>query len=88
MDKREEITNYALCFAEAITEVLREEDSANYIEIKNDNATDVMTGLVLGTGIAFSRLTDAKCNHLEFTHLANRLVVQFLMKYGELTKDE
>lgn len=85
MDKEKEIQNYALCFASAIENVVRDEDNENYIEVDDENATEVMTGLILGAGFAFNRLTDSNSNYLEFTHIANQLVVQYLMKHGEVS---
>lgn len=85
MDKEKEIENYALCFASAIENVVGDEDNENYIEVDNENVTEVMTGLILGAGFAFNRLTGSDSNYLEFTHIANQLVVQYLMKYGEVS---
>lgn len=47
-----------------------------------------MTGLILGAGFAFNRLTGSKCNYLEFTHVANQLVVQYLMKHGDVATEK
>lgn len=88
MNKEKEIHNYAFCFASAIENVVRDEDNENYIEIDDKNATEVMTGLILGTGFAFNRLTGSNSNYLEFTHIANQLVVQYLMKHGEISNKE
>lgn len=85
MDKEKEIQNYALCFASAIENVVGDEDNENYIEVDNENVTEIMTGLILGAGFAFNRLTGSDSNYLEFTHIANQLVVQYLMKYGEVS---
>lgn len=85
MDKEKEIQNYALCFASAIENVVGDEDNENYIEVDNENVTEVMTGLILGAGFVFNRLTGSDSNYLEFTHIANQLVVQYLMKYGEVS---
>lgn len=88
MDKEKEIQNYALCFASAIENVVRDEDNENYIEVDDENATEVITGLILGAGFVFNRLTGSNSNYLEFTHIANQLVVQYLMKYGEVSDKE
>jgi len=84
MDKEKEIQNYALCFASAIENVVRDKDNENYIKVDDENATEVMIGLILGAGFAFDRLTGSNNNYLEFTHIANQLVVQYLMKYGKV----
>ena len=55
MSKEKEIQNYALCFASAIEDVVRDEDNENYIEVNKENATEVMTGLILGAGFALNR---------------------------------
>ena len=88
MSKEKEIQNYALCFASAIEDVVRDEDNENYIEVNNENATEIMTGLILGAGFAFNRLTGSKCDYLEFTHVANQLVVQYLMKHGNVATEK
>ena len=62
MSKEKEIQNYALCFALAIEDVVRDEDNENYIEVNDENATEVMTGLILGAGFAFNGLTGSKFN--------------------------
>lgn len=84
MDKEKEIQNYALCFASAIENIVRDKDNENYIEVDDENATEVMIGLILGVGFAFNRLTGNYSNYLEFTHIANQLVVQYLMEYGKV----
>lgn len=88
MNKEKEIQNYALCFASAIEDVVRDEDNQNYIEVNDKNVTEVMTGLILGAGFAFNRMTGSECNYLEFTHVANQLVVQYLMKHGSVETEE
>ena len=88
MDKEKEMQNYALCFASAIEDVVRNDENENYIEVSDKNATEVMTGLILGAGFAFNRLTGSKCNYLEFTHVANQLVVQYLMKHGDVATEK
>jgi hypothetical protein len=84
MDKQKEIQNYILRFASAIEDVVVNKENENYIEIDDKNATEVMTGLILGAGFAFNRLTGNECNYLEFTHIANQLVVQYLMRHGDV----
>lgn len=84
MDKQKEIQNYLLRFASAIEDVVVNKENENYIEIDDKNATEVITGLILGAGFAFNRLTGSECNYLEFTHIANQLVVQYLMQHGDV----
>lgn len=84
MNKEKEIQYYALCFILAIEDMVSNNDNENYIEVNNENATEVMTGLILGAALVFNKLTRGKVDYLEFTHVANRLVVQYLMKYGGL----
>lgn len=88
MSKEQEIRNYALCFASAIEDVVRNDENENYIKVSDKNATEVMTGLILGAGFAFNRLTGSKCNYLEFTHVANQLVVQYLMEHGDVATEK
>lgn len=88
MSDKNRIQNHALCFAQAIEDVVKNDENDNYIEINNENATEVITGLILGAGFAFNRLTGSNCNYLEFTHVANQLVVQYLMKNGDISDEK
>ncbi|WP_455670482.1 hypothetical protein [Phocaeicola faecalis] len=87
MNKEKRIQTYALYFAQAIEDVVRDEDNEYHIEVDNNNVTDIMTGLIIGTGLAFNRMTGREDNMLEFTHTANRLIVQYLMDAGTLSKE-
>lgn len=86
MDNKKSIQEYALYFACAIEEVIKNEDNVVHIKVDEDNITDVATGIVFGAAIAFNRLTGREDTYLEFTHMANMLVVQYLMQYGSISK--
>lgn len=88
MSEEQEIRNYALCFASAIEDAVRNDENENNLEVSDKNATEVMTGAILGTWFAFNRLTGNKYSYMEFTHAANQLVVQYLMKLGDVVPEK
>lgn len=76
MKKIEELS---LKFSEAIDNVLTNEDSEYYIDIQKEDGTDIMTSLILASALIYNKYTKDECDFLEFTHISNSLVVQFLM---------
>ncbi|OKP91397.1 hypothetical protein [Paenibacillus sp. P32E] len=60
---------------------LVDEESEDFIyDIDKMDATDFFTAYIKAGNVIFNQLTSVKKNNLEFTHLANQLIVQDLLK--------
>jgi len=85
MDKKQqEMLKYSSLISSAIMDIFTDEESQYHIEIDDENATDVITSMVFAITLVFNKLSAQDLNYLEFTHMANSLVVQYLLKYGKV----
>ena len=82
--KQKEIMQYAVRFEAALHDVLTNEENEFYVEIENEDITDVMTGLCLGFLNLVRKLTRTKGNFLDHISMVNKIIVQYLMKYGKV----
>ena len=75
-ERRDRFTAKLIC---AVQDCLSNEENENYIELKEEEATDFFHSLanVMPTYI-YSNLSGDKKNLLEFNHIANSLCFQYL----------
>lgn len=78
---------YSLAIASAILSLFKdEEDGGNenyHFDINEVDVTLFITSMVVGCNVVLEKLTGIDKNHLEFTHLLNSLIVQYLMEEKE-----
>jgi hypothetical protein len=81
-NKRDSIINYAAAVADTIASIFKNEEDINitHYDLDTINATEFFTGAITGLGILYNQLTGDDKNSLQFTHLANQLIVQDLLR--------
>ena len=89
MDKnREMILNYANNVWRALDDMLYNEESDFYVNLKNVENGDItpfVTALCITHLSLLMKLCGIDGNYLDGIHFENKLVVQYLMAYGEAT---
>lgn len=86
--KQEQIFQYAAKFQMALANVFNDEENDYFIEIKNEDITDIVTGSVIGYLSFISHLTRRKGNLHDHLHLVDDILLQYLMQYGRQNDDD
>lgn len=58
------------------------------IELNEDDLTDDFTAMIMAVHLLYIGITGDDTDLIGFTHIANRLVFQWLLENGEKEKDE
>ena len=71
-----------------IIEMISDEDCENHIELTDENLTDFFTSLSLACSILFNKLTGEHKSYLEYSHVVNQLIVQYIIEHGSLSSEK
>lgn len=86
MKTKEEIQNEIIkCREKFATGILF---TFNMIDKEEMDYSSVISGLIQGTHMALMEMTGQKNNMLEYSHMVNSFVVDYLMKYGSIKEEE
>lgn len=78
-DKEIELIQYAFKFQMALMDVVSDE-----IDEEGADITDILTGMSMGFFHTLNKLTQRNGGYLDGVDVANKLIVQYLMKYGSI----
>jgi hypothetical protein len=87
-DKQTELIQYAASFQQALVDVITNEENEYHIEVKSDDITDILTGMCMGFLTTLGKLTRQRGNYLDNISMVNKLIVQYLMKYGAIDESK
>lgn len=92
MPKTNKTEEYAMAVVDSIMSIFRDkEDNGNQVyhyDLDKIDATEFFTGMVIGCCHVFNKFTGDDKNLIEFTHLCNQLIVQYLFEANvELVED-
>lgn len=73
-------TSYAATITDTLLSLVDPDNENSLYDLDKIDATKFFTGMVQACAVVYSRLTGDYKTFLEFTHLANALIVQELMK--------
>lgn len=80
---KEKYITYAVLVSEKISELIKENPEV----LEEDNLTDFMHALInVAPNNIYNEITGDNKNNLEFNHLANHLLIQYLKKEEEIIK--
>lgn len=86
-----EINEKVLLFATALSDVYRDEESRELEAFGkmdfSDDITEDFTAMLLALNIVFRRITGNDDDLIDFTHILNKLAVQYIMEGTEGTDD-
>lgn len=86
-EKKDEICQHAAIFHNALRDVITNEESDFYIDIKQrKDLTPIVTGMCMGFLKFVRKMTRGNGNFLDDISMVNKIIVQFLMEFGELKK--
>ena len=88
-EKQEKIFQHAANVRSAIEDMLTNEDSDFYVNLTEEDGGDItsfLTGMCIAHLQVLMKLCHIKGNYLDGIHMENRLIVHYLMKYGEIEK--
>jgi len=77
---------YALAITDAILGIFRDEEDGcqlHHYDLNEIDATKFFTGMIMACGLIFNKITGDYKTPLEFTYLANQLIVQYMMEDAE-----
>ena len=86
------IENKALQFMAALSDAYRDEgdrelDAFSRMEMSED-ITEDFTAMLIAMHILFEKITGADRDLIDFTHVLNKLAVQYVLENQEGTEDE
>lgn len=71
-------------FAENIMNTFNKDNETDmYIDISEADGNKLITNLIKATNFVYANLTEDFKTNLDFTHLANKLIVQDMLDYNE-----
>lgn len=82
MKKIDQTDQYTLIVAESIVNIFKDEEERTpvvKIDLETVDGTKFITSLIMACNYVYNKLTGQEVNSLGFTHLANQLIVQYLM---------
>lgn len=79
-EKEDQVAEYAFIFVQALNSALKNKKNNGNIELNDDNAVDVFTAMIMACGFVYNQLTGEEKSYLEFTYLANQLIVENLLE--------
>lgn len=84
MAKTTQLEEYTLAISESIFSLFKDEDDGgnpNYhYDLNKIDATKFFTAMIMACGYIYNRLTQDDKTFLDFTYLANQLIVQNLLE--------
>lgn len=85
---KEKFNHKILAFAASLSDAYKDDDervgaSAGKLELNEDELTDDFTAMIYAAWVLYKRITGDEIDILEFTYVANRLVVQKLREEAE-----
>ena len=79
-------------FVTALTDVYREEERRELCAFDamelNEDITEDLTSMLIALSVIFERLTESDFDLLEFTHVLNKLAVQYILDGERKTDDQ
>jgi len=94
MDKKKKLRRivlYAANVQEAIKDMLTNEDSKFYMDLREEKDGDItpfLTGMCMAHLTVLQKLCGSTGNFLDAIHIENRLIVQYLMDYGKVADEK
>lgn len=88
-EKEEKIYIHAAKVEMAIRDMLTNEDSDYYVNLAEEDGdlTSFVTGMCIAHLKILLKLCNKTGNYLDGIHQENRLIVQYLMEYGQITEE-
>lgn len=86
-EKEKKIFQYATNVYGAIEDMLTNEESDYYVNLSEAEDGDIapfLTGMCMAHLTVLNELCRSECTYLGGIHMENRLIVQYLMKYGKI----
>lgn len=81
--KNDQQTQYVLAITNAVNELFDDESHLKAYNWEEIDLTQFLTAYVKAGNYIFNTITGIDKNNLEFTHLANQLIVQDMLKDKE-----
>lgn len=79
MDKQ---MQYTQSIVQAVNSLFDDESELKQYEWNEVDGTEFFTAFIKAAAYMFNEVTDSDKNNLEFTHIANQLIVQDLLENG------
>lgn len=80
------IEEKALCFLTALLDVYRDEEKRELYAFSqmefSDDVTEDFTAMLLALHVVFERVCGDDTDLIDFTHILNKLAVQYIMEKG------
>jgi hypothetical protein len=74
---------YAVQIADTLKQMFDEDSEIHAFDLEEIDATKYFTGMVLASCLIFNDLTGRKMDLIDFTHVQNKLVIQYIMDKKE-----